>query len=55
MCNIALMVGDELKWDADKEVFVGNETANKLMTRPSRKKYLSNLDSTPESTGKKAG
>jgi predicted dehydrogenase len=40
MCNIALMVGEELEWDPNKEVFVGNETANKLMSRPSRSKFL---------------
>jgi hypothetical protein len=40
MCNIALMVGDDLKWDPKKEVFVGNEMANKLMVRPSRSKFL---------------
>ena len=40
MCNIALMVGDDLKWDPEKEVFIGNEMANKLMSRASRDKYL---------------
>ncbi|TWU40116.1 putative oxidoreductase YcjS [Novipirellula aureliae] len=40
MCNIALMVGEDLKWDPVKEVFIGNEMANQLMSRPSRSKYL---------------
>lgn len=41
LCNIALMVGEDLKYDPREEVFVDNETANKLMTRPSRDKFLS--------------
>lgn len=40
MCNIALMVGEDLAWDPDQEIFIGNETANKLMSRPSRSKFL---------------
>ena len=40
MCNIALMVGEDLTWDPEKELFVGNEMANRLMSRPSREKYL---------------
>ncbi|MEM8736661.1 MAG: Gfo/Idh/MocA family oxidoreductase, partial [Planctomycetota bacterium] len=40
MCNIALMVGEELSWDPVKEVFIGNEMANQLMSRPARNKYL---------------
>jgi hypothetical protein len=40
MCNIALMVGEDLKWDPKKELFVGNEMANSLMARPSRSKFL---------------
>lgn len=40
MCNIALMVGQDLKWDPKKEVFLGNEMANRLMSRASRDKYL---------------
>lgn len=43
MCNIAMMVGGELKWDPDKEIFVGNETANQLMARPSRNKFLADV------------
>ncbi len=40
MCNISLMVGEDLQWDPSKEMFLGNEMANKLMSRPSREKYL---------------
>lgn len=40
MCNINLMVGEDLKWDPVKEKFLGNEMANKLMTRAARSKYL---------------
>ena len=40
MCNLALMVGEELKWDPEKEIFIGNETANQLMKRESRVTYL---------------
>ena len=40
MCNIMLMVGETLKYDPVKEVFVGNDTANQLMKRQSRVTYL---------------
>lgn len=40
MCNIALMVGEDLKWDPSKEEFIGNDAANSLMARPSRPDYL---------------
>ncbi|MEM9942194.1 MAG: Gfo/Idh/MocA family oxidoreductase [Planctomycetota bacterium] len=40
LCNIVLMAGEDLKWDPDKEEFIGNEMANKLMSRPSRAAYL---------------
>ena len=43
MCNIALMVGEELTWDPGREVFVDNEVANKLMTRPSRSEFLAEV------------
>jgi len=39
MCNIALMLGRELKWDPKKEQFIGDEQATMLMTRPRREKY----------------
>lgn len=40
MCNIALMVGEDLQWDPTKEIFTDNPMANQLMSRPSREKYL---------------
>ena len=39
LCNIALMLGRELHWDPDKQEFVGDEQATKLMSRPKRDKY----------------
>ena len=40
MCNIALMVGEDLKWDLVKEEFIGNEMANRLKSRARRDKFL---------------
>lgn len=40
MCNIALMTGEDLKWDPTEEVFLGSEMANRLMARPSRQAFL---------------
>jgi predicted dehydrogenase len=39
LCNIALMLGRELKWNPKKEEFESDEQANKLMSRPRRDKY----------------
>lgn len=36
MCNIALMLGRELKYDPQAEEFIGDDQANALKTRPSR-------------------
>ncbi len=36
LCNIALMLGRELKWDPKAERFVDDEQANALMSRKSR-------------------
>lgn len=43
LCNIVMMVGEDLKWDPKAETFIGNETANKLMVRPSRSKFLAEV------------
>lgn len=40
MCNIALMLGRELKYDPDAQKFIGDDQANGLMSRPSRSQYL---------------
>ncbi len=37
MCNIALMLGRELKWDPQAQNFLGDDQANALMARKSRK------------------
>lgn len=34
--NIAIQLGRELQWDPEKEVFVGDEQANRLIGRPMR-------------------
>lgn len=39
LCNIAMMLGREVKWDAEKEQFIGDEQATALMKRPRRAKY----------------
>lgn len=39
LCNIALMLGRELRWDPYREQFIGDEQATHLMTRPRREKY----------------
>jgi len=39
LCNIALMLGRELKWNPEKEEFEGDEQAMMLMSRPKREKY----------------
>ena len=40
LCNINLMLGRDLKWDPEKEEFIGDDDANQLMKRESRKDYL---------------
>jgi predicted dehydrogenase len=39
ICNIALMLGRDVKWDPEKEVFIGDEQATALTKRPRRDKY----------------
>lgn len=39
LCNIALMLGREVKWDPQNEQFLDDEQANMLMTRPRREKF----------------
>ena len=39
LCNIALMLGRELKWDPKAEEFVDDEQANALMSRKSREGF----------------
>ena len=43
LCNIVLMVGEDLKWNPEAQTFVDNEAANKLMVRPSRNKFLAKV------------
>ena len=40
LCNIALMLGRELKWDPKTEQFVDDEQANALLSRKSREVAL---------------
>jgi predicted dehydrogenase len=39
LCNIARWVGRRLRWDPQQEVFVGDEEANRFLSRPQRKPY----------------
>jgi predicted dehydrogenase len=39
LCNIALMLGRDVKWDPEKEQFIGDEQATALLTRPRREKF----------------
>jgi predicted dehydrogenase len=39
LCNIALMLGRDLKWDPAKEQFEGDEQAAMLVSRPRRDKF----------------
>jgi hypothetical protein len=39
LCNIALMLGRELRWNSLSERFEGDEQATALMSRPRRQKY----------------
>jgi hypothetical protein len=39
LCNIALMLGRELRWDPKAERFAGDEQAAQLVSRPRRVEY----------------
>lgn len=39
MCNIAMLLKRKLRWDPEKEEFIGDEQANALLSRPQRKPY----------------
>jgi len=39
LCNITRWVGRKLRWDPQKEVFPGDDEANKYLDRPKRKPY----------------
>jgi predicted dehydrogenase len=39
LCNIALMLGRDLKWNPDAEQFDGDEQATMLLSRPRREKF----------------
>jgi predicted dehydrogenase len=39
LCNIALMLGRELRWDPKTEQFIGDDQANALMSRKSREGF----------------
>jgi predicted dehydrogenase len=39
LCNIALMLGRELKWDPQHERFVGDDQATAFLSRPRRDAY----------------
>jgi len=40
LCNITLMLGRALKWDPDREQFIGDEQATALISRARRAPYL---------------
>jgi hypothetical protein len=37
---LSLKLGRSVKWDGDKEIVVGDETANKLLRRDYRKPWV---------------
>jgi hypothetical protein len=39
VAHAAMRLGRELQWDPEKEVFVGDEAANKMLARPQRAPY----------------
>lgn len=43
LANISCRLGRKLTWDAAKEVFIGDDEANGLLTRPQREGYAINV------------
>ena len=43
MCNITLLLDRPLKWNPEKEEFIGDDQANALMTRKQRAPYVTKL------------
>ena len=39
LCNIAMLLRRKLKWDPEKEDFIGDKQASSLVSRPQRKPY----------------
>lgn len=39
LCNLAMILKRKLQWDPQREVFVGDDQANALLSRPQRKGY----------------
>jgi hypothetical protein len=39
LCNITMLLGRKLRWDPEKEGFVGDEQASALVARPQRPPY----------------
>ena len=37
--NIAMMIGRKLKWDPEKEIFPGDDEANRMRSRPMREPW----------------
>ncbi len=43
MCNLAMLLKRKLRWDPEKQQFVGDDVANALLSRPQRKGYEINV------------
>ena len=39
LCNLAMLLKRKLRWDPEKEVFIGDTQADALLSRPRRKGY----------------
>lgn len=39
LCNLAMLLKRKLRWDPDKQDFIGDEQASALLSRPRREKY----------------